>query len=213
MLRSDPVTSEFDKLYYPNAPAIPWLGRPMLKYPADLCTLMILIQHFRPDFIIETGTWHGASAHFMACLCDIQQHGQVITIDIAPKEVMPHARLTSIVADSTDSNTVVIVSSLLDGAKNNLVVLDSDHHMDTVLRELELYSPFVPVGGYVVVEDTNVNGHPVDPDYGPGPMEAVEQFIASHPGQWIADDVAFQLFMHTSNPNGYLRRTASYANG
>ena len=45
------------------------------------------------------------------------------------------------------------------------------------VREFELYAPLVPVGSYVIVEDTIVNGHPVWPGFGPGPMEAVKRIV------------------------------------
>jgi cephalosporin hydroxylase len=56
----------------------------------------------------------------------------------------------------------------------------------------------------VVVEDTNVNGHPVLPDFGPGPMEAVDDFLEEHPE--FAVDTSREKYLMTFNPRGYLRR-------
>ena len=44
---------------------------------------------------------------------------------------------------------------------------------DELLRVVRLHSPLVPVGSWVIVEDTIVNGNPVWPGMGPGPAEAV----------------------------------------
>ena len=67
---------------------------------------------------------------------------------------------------------------LVDGKKTVLVILDDDHSRDHVLQEMHLYGRFVTPGSYLIVEDTNVNGHPVLNEFGPGPMEAVERFRA-----------------------------------
>ena len=86
------------------------------------------------------------------------------------------------------------------------MILDSDHSRDHVLDELRLYSRFVTPGGYLVVEDTNVNGHPVFPEHGPGPMEAVEEFLAESDEFEI--DLAREKFFLTFNPRGFLRKSA-----
>ena len=61
-------------------------------------------------------------------------------------------------------------------------------------------------GDYLVVEDSNLNGHPVVPDYGPGPFEAVEQFLAAHPGSYQPDEAREAKFGFTFAPGGFLVR-------
>lgn len=85
-----------------------------------------------------------------------------------------------------------------------MVVLDSDHSADHVTKELSIYSQFVSQGCYLVVEDTNINGHPVLPEFGPGPAEALEEFLAGN-GQFTVDE-SREKFLLTFNPKGYLRR-------
>ena len=52
--------------------------------------------------------------------------------------------------------------------------------------EFEGLAPLVPVGSYVIVTDTIVNGHPVWPAFGPGPAEAVKKILSQH-GDFVAD--------------------------
>jgi cephalosporin hydroxylase len=58
-----------------------------------------------------------------------------------------------------------------------------------------------------IVEDTNLNGHPVLHDFGPGPMEALEEFLASS-NEFVSDPEC-EKFMLTFNPRGYLRKVSA----
>ena len=49
-----------------------------------------------------------------------------------------------------------------------------------------------------------VNGNPLLPDFGPGPMEAVKEFLQENQ-DFIIDKTREKLFL-TFNPNGYLKR-------
>jgi cephalosporin hydroxylase len=87
-----------------------------------------------------------------------------------------------------------------------LLILDSLHTRDHVLRELELYSPLVGVGGYIVVQDSNVNGRPVMPEHGPGPGEAVDDFLAKNKN--FVQDKQRERLLLTMHPGGYLKRVS-----
>ncbi|MBK9169718.1 MAG: hypothetical protein IPM24_19970 [Bryobacterales bacterium] len=72
-----------------------------------------------------------------------------------------------------------------------MVILDSDHSKEHVLREMEMYSPLVCVGCCMIVQDTHLNGHPIRVEFSPGPgkqgpMEAVHEFLARN-GDFVAD--------------------------
>lgn len=90
--------------------------------------------------------------------------------------------------------------------RKTLVALDSDHRRDHVLNELHAYSPMVTPGSYLVVEDTHMDGVPTQPDFGPGPMAAVLQFLKDEGGKQFEQDLAREALVMTFNPGGWLRR-------
>ena len=80
----------------------------------------------------------------------------------------------------------------------------SDHSKANVLKEMTIYGPMVTKGQYLIVEDTNINGHPVRPDFRPGPMEAMREYMKDH-SEFETDHARERLFV-TFNPEGYLRK-------
>src|SRR5574338_1231479 len=64
-----------------------WLGKKVVKCPMDLWVYQELIAETKPDLLSETGTSGGGSASFFACLFDLLNHGEVLTID---KDAYPH---------------------------------------------------------------------------------------------------------------------------
>lgn len=204
------VVRRFHDLYYRRWLAggdtmnLSWFGHLTYKCPLDLWIYQELLQRTRPDVVIETGTWFGGSALYMAMIFDLIGHGRVITIDVEPKPGRPvHPRINYVTASSTDPATILRVGDEV-GAQRAMVVLDSDHRAAHVSAEIAAYSAFVHVGDYLIVEDTNVNGHPSYPDFGPGPWEAVEEFLANN--DEFAVDERCERFLMTLNPNGYLKR-------
>jgi cephalosporin hydroxylase len=184
-----------------------FLGIQTLKYPTDLWTYQEIVTDTLPDVIIETGTWHGGSALFLATVCEALGHGRVITIDTEPGEPLPdHPRITYLRGSSIDPTVVTAMREQVREAQRVMVILDSDHSCEHVLAELAVYSDMVTVGGYLIVEDTNVNGRPVLPDHGSGPGEAVEDFLRRDARYTVESDR--ERLLITANPGGFLRRVS-----
>ena len=183
-----------------------WLGPRAFKNPLDMWVYQELLHRVQPDLIVESGTGPGGSAHFLAGVCEEIGRGRIITIDvsIAYKHRVEHPRITYIHGSSVSDQALETVGLAAD-AERVMVLLDSDHSRDHVLAELRAYAPLVTPGSYLVVEDTNINGHPVAPDFGPGPAEALEEFLRGESGFVV--DRECEKFQLTFNPRGYLRRS------
>lgn len=181
-----------------------WMGTHAQKYPADLWVYQEIIYETRPDVIIECGTRLGGTTLFLASICDLLGHGKVVSIDIEPQNPPQHPRIQYLLGSSTADETVKTVKSLLRGANNILVILDSDHSKEHVLQELKTYSKLVPSNNYLIIEDMHLNGHPVLSAFGPGPMEAVCEFMKEN--RDFVVDRNREKFLITLNRNGYLRK-------
>ena len=176
---------------------------PCFKCPLDLWVYQEILWELRPDLVVETGTHQGGSALFLAAVMDAIGHGQVISIDTVAAERRAHPRVRYLHGSSTDDATLAAVRDTPAPA-TRMVVLDSDHRAAHVARELELYAPLVTMDSYLIVEDTNLNGHPAYPTFGPGPGEAVAAFLRANDAFEI--DRSREKFLMTFNPGGYLKR-------
>jgi cephalosporin hydroxylase len=184
---------------------IRWFGIPAQKNPLDMWVYQEIIYDIKPDIIIECGTFRGGSALFFANLFDLLENGKVITIDITEQKNRPqHNRIIYLQGSSTSDDIVGKVKSLITKNDRVLVSLDSDHRKQHVLNELNIYSQLVSKGSYIVVEDTNLNGNPVYPTFGEGPMEAVKEFMKNN-SEFVVDR-SREKYLLTFYPNGYLKK-------
>ena len=201
-----PIT--FQQLYYESPKTwrnTYWLGTPLLKYPTDLWIFQEIIYELIPDVIVECGTNRGGSASFLASLCDLVNNGKIISIDTEDYGNKPkHERIKYLIGSSTSKEIVKEVRNSIKDNDKVIVFLDSDHHKKHVLNELRIYHSLVTKGSYIIVEDSNINGHPVLPAFGPGPMEAIEEFLKENKNFKI--DHAREKHYLTQNPNGFLKR-------
>ena len=182
-----------------------WHGHQILKCPMDMWIYQELIWKIKPDYIIETGTFRGGSALYYSHLFDLQGQGEVITIDVLERPNRPeHDRIHYLIGSSSDAEIFSQVQSIIGENKKVMVVLDSDHSRDHVFKEMQLWHSMVSKDSYMIVEDSNVNGYPVRPDFGPGPMEAINDFLQIN--NMFEIDNSQEKFLMTQNPRGYLKK-------
>lgn len=196
-----------------------WMGLPIIQYPQDMVALQEIIWRVRPDAIVETGIARGGSLIFSASMLELLGGDRVVVgidIDIrAPnrKAVEEHPlakRIVMIEGSSVESATLEAVQQQIAGKKRVLVILDSNHTHDHVLAELELYSPLVTAGSYLVVFDTLIENMPADfyPDRpwgkGDNAMTAVHAFLGTSDRFEIDKEIQNKLLI-TAAPDGYLR--------
>jgi cephalosporin hydroxylase/glycosyltransferase involved in cell wall biosynthesis len=184
-----------------------WMGRQVQNVPTDLFTYQELVHEVRPDFVIETGTRHGGRALFFAHLFDLLGSGRVVAVDIDRRGVEgpEHPRITYVRGHAHDEEVVAEVADVVGDEPRALVVLGTRGAQRRMHREFEAYARFVPVGSYVVMEHTVLNGYPVDASFGPGPFEALRRILNTR-GDFVADTRRDRHGL-SFNPGGFLRRT------
>ena len=199
------ISRAHDVLYLSDAwTEATWLGAQALKNPLDLWVYQEIMFETRPELVLETGTYRGGSAFFLASICDLLGAGEVVSIDIEPlrDDYPAHPRVTYLGGRSSTDPEVVAEVRGRAREKRTLVVLDSDHSQAHVEAELAAYADLVPVGCYLIVEDSNIGQ--IRKDLLPGPLEAIGVFLAGTDAFEI--DRSREKFLITFNPSGYLRR-------
>ena len=201
-----------------------WMGRPVIQLPEDMIRIQEIIYRIKPDVIIETGVAHGGSLIYYASLFKAMEKGRVIGIDI---EIRSHNRtaiekhelasyITLIEGDSTDEKIVDQVKALVKPDETVLVILDSNHTKQHVLRELNVYSSLVTKGSYIVATDGSMKDlHDVPRGNSEwiwdNPMAAALEFAAENPEfvieqpEWAFNESELTDVI-THWPGAYLKR-------
>lgn len=196
-----------------------WMGRPIIQYPQDIVAMQELIWKVKPDLIIETGIAHGGGLVFYASMMELLGgDGQVLGIEqhIFPEiraEMESHRmfrRITMLEGNSIARETVEKVNEFAREKERILVALDSNHTHEHVLAELELYSPLVTKGSYLIVFDTVVSEMDeslcADRPWGANnnPRTAVRAFLEKNSRFRVDESISDKLQI-TCCPGGYLK--------
>lgn len=213
-----------------------WCGIPIFQYPQDIVQVQELIWKIKPDLIIETGIAKGGSmilSASMMLLLDIEKtkktnkavdfsnpKRKVLGIDVDIRKEN-HERIIShpfynyiqmIKGSSIDDKVTDEVRRVSKGYEKVLVLLDSNHTKEHVLKELEAYANLVSIGSYCVVFDTiieDVTNRELfsDRPWHPGnsPKNAVDEFMSGNKMFKIDHKINEKLLVSVA-PNGYLKR-------
>ena len=196
-----------------------WLGRPIIQFPQDMVAIQEVIWESKPQLIIETGIAHGGSLILSASLLElIGGDGRVLGIDI---DIRPHnreaieshplaRRIDMIEGSSIDDSIADQVRAAADGKTPVMVILDSNHTHEHVLRELQLYAPLVTKGSWLlvfdtVVEEMDASAFPDRPwGVGDNPLTAVREFLTTTDRFELDSEIENKLLL-TVAPGGWLR--------
>ena len=191
-----------------------WLGISVLQYPTDLITYADLIYKIKPGTVIETGTYHGGLTLFLSSVMEhVNPDGKVISIDYYDEHwnntlksgKVPAMLAKRIVFIKGDSTSKTVVKSVLDNIIFGpvIVILDSAHNREHVLKELNMYSSMVTINSYIIANDTSWDLTPFR-SKGSGPYAAVEEFIVNN--QDFEIDKSLPRHFISSSPSGFLKR-------
>jgi cephalosporin hydroxylase len=207
-------SDEYHKWYYNTAVWMKttWMGVKCWKSVADMWNYQEILFELKPSLVIEFGSAYGGSALFFASVMrQIGEPFKVLSVDISQGRVDPAARRDPDILFVESRSTVPAVAEQIQRLKSDFpgkvfAILDSDHSMNHVLAEMKLLRPLLSAGDYLIVEDSNINGHPVLPGWGPGPYEAIETYEHEFPNDYKHDVAREDKFGWTYAPNGFLIR-------
>jgi len=210
------IMDAYHRWYYDSGvwQHVSFLGVPCLKSVSDLWNYQEIIHCLKPSLVVEFGTHHGGSALYLSFILKyVSNHSRVVSVDLDMRRVdtlvKRDPRIVLIESDTASPMVARRLSDLrLAYPGSILVVLDSDHHKTHVLNEMMVLRDVMKEGDYMVIEDGNVNGNPVLPGWGDGPMEAIAEYERLFPSGYIHDRSREGKFGFTFAPNGYLVRTS-----
>ncbi len=197
-----------------------WFGEPILNLAQDMFAIQEIIYKTKPEYIIEVGVAWGGATLFYSTIMEMLGGKKVIGIDIyIPPDLKKRIfsikklskRIKYIEGSSIDRETIHSLKKIIGTTKKNLIILDSNHTHDHVLKELNIYSEFLEKGFYLICGDTIIENIPKqthrDRKWGPGdnPMTALQEFMKTNKN-FKNDYHLEQKLLFTCNPSGFLKK-------
>jgi cephalosporin hydroxylase len=205
---------DFLPLFHKALSQSTYCGLPILKNPLDLFIYQEIIYKTKPDIIIEIGTYKGGSAkylqHILSTVCG--ENTLIITIDPNNNHNICLDGIMYLQGKASDSKMIEDIQYIIDNIGlwvnfklNNpkiMVIDDGSHTYDDTLANLNIYSQFVSLNQYYIVEDC-ICHHGLNVGPKPGPAEAVEEFL-KYCRRFLVDRTC-ERFGLTYNSGGFLK--------
>lgn len=170
-----------------------WRGVVAHKAPTDMWNYQEILHILKPTLVIEFGVHFGGATLFYSDVMQRVHAGaggvagkyKILSVDIEPwnmdKQVFEEINvetMSAYTASQRVQDRIREIRRQLPGPA--FAILDADHSDISVLLELQMLTPVLQAGDYVIVEDTNLDGHQhaVAPGWGPSPYDAVTRFMA-----------------------------------
>jgi cephalosporin hydroxylase len=189
-----------------------FLGVNCFKSVSDMWNYQEILYSLRPSLVVEGGTASGGSTlYFSFILRSINPHSKILSIDIdhsnVPEMVKNEKHIELLNCKFTNKKVISRIKELREVFQGPIfVILDDDHTKENVLAEMKILRNILVKGDYLVIEDGIVNGHPVLPEWGEGPLEAIEDYFKRYPHDYTIDSSREHKFGFTFAPKGFLVR-------
>ena len=187
-----------------------FLGINAAKSVSDMWNYQEILHQLKPTLVVEFGTHMGGSAlYFSTVMQTIGHDYKILSVDIdhsrVDARVKDHDKIELMTSSSIKPEVATRIKQLrAEYPGRCFFILDSDHSKKHVLAEMELIRPLIQEEDYLIVEDGCVNGHPVLPNWGEGPLEAIREYRSKYPNDFTHDIARENKFGFTFAPGGFL---------
>jgi len=195
-----------------------WMGIPIIKLPDDVMVIQEFFYKYRPSAVIEVGVARGGGIALSASLMKINEIKiNILGIDL---KIFPHTQksldsylgtgVELIECDSTSELAIDAIKNFVVDEELVLVILDSDHSHDHVLKELSDICPLLPIGSRVLVADTIIEyfvSENTNRSWAPGnsPASALKQFLNNN-DDWEIDIEWSRRAVISESRDGWIKR-------
>ncbi len=120
-------------------------GEEIAQRWSDLFIFERTLQEFKPDMIIELGTYLGALTHFLSL------HGKVWTIDNMNRKIKKYDRVNYNQGDVFSEWFQGVIKILINSHEQIFLFCDNGNKIE----EFKLYAPYLKKGDIIFVHDWN----------------------------------------------------------
>jgi len=133
--------------------------------PLEGPIIYTIIRYFKPKIVVETGVANGASSTFILSALEKNNFGKLYSIDLPSKDLLLKEEIGWLVPQSLRhrwdliiGNSRIVLPKLIAKLGHvDIFLHDSLHTLEHVLFELKESYNYILKGGFLIVDDINVN--------------------------------------------------------